>query len=293
MRAGVLGEDIGVAIFVGPAEVAAGLEPGGAADQWLEVQSARLRALVLEFARSWCLQRLALTEARIVLPLLEEFIAQSNFDRALFGYLGWLSCRTESRGAAQACAALELLPSPPQVGGVAQLGELLPVCAERMLRESTLPADELARGWLRYQVLREELAVGRLGELLAESGESLASVNLERSACYSVVRPLEFGAAMGDCSSATLDLLDQYGTAIGEAGWFRAELRRQRRGGETPDVQAWAERQIADRIKLALAVLEEASQIAPTPRLALTRLAIRSSPDRNSPDRNSSPFWPQ
>ena len=106
------------------------------------------------------------------------------------------------------------------------LGDLCLVWAEQMLRHSGVDPTTLARAWPRYDEMRTELAVGQFADLVNDVGglptlDQVLEVARRKSGNYTVRRPLEIGAAMGDCGDQLLSRLGGYGEAVGEAFQLR------------------------------------------------------------------------
>lgn len=109
------------------------------------------------------------------------------------------------------------------------LGDLCLVWASKMLRESGVAAEALARVWPRYDDMRIELAVGQFADLVNDaqsfpSLEAVLDVLRRKSGNYTVRRPLEIGAAMAGCAPEVIDVIGKYGAAIGEAFQLRDDL---------------------------------------------------------------------
>jgi geranylgeranyl diphosphate synthase type I len=109
------------------------------------------------------------------------------------------------------------------------LGDLCLVWAGKMLRESGISADALARMWPRYDGMCIELAVGQFADLVNGSNayptlDEVLDVLRRKSGNYTVRRPLEMGAEMAGCAPDVLDALGGYGAAIGEAFQLRDDL---------------------------------------------------------------------
>ncbi|MFD6159863.1 polyprenyl synthetase family protein [Nocardia sp. NPDC060256] len=109
------------------------------------------------------------------------------------------------------------------------LGDMCLVWAEQMLRDSGVAASALARVWSRYDAMRIELAVGQFADLTndvrtAPTMDSVLAIARAKSGNYTVLRPLELGAAMAGCPERTLMMLARYGTRIGEAFQLRDDL---------------------------------------------------------------------
>lgn len=109
------------------------------------------------------------------------------------------------------------------------LSDLCLIWSERMLREAGLPGDALARVWPVFDLLRAELAVGQFQDLLNEdvagvAQETVLAVARRKSGNYTVLRPLQFGAALADCRPDVVRALSRYGVAVGEAFQLRDDL---------------------------------------------------------------------
>lgn len=109
------------------------------------------------------------------------------------------------------------------------LGDLCLIWAEQMLRGTGLKRHHLDRAWPRYNTMRTELAVGQFGDLAIDlrnlpTMESVLAVARKKSGNYTVRRPLEIGAAMAGCSAHTVEMLGEYGSAIGEAFQLRDDI---------------------------------------------------------------------
>ena len=109
------------------------------------------------------------------------------------------------------------------------LADLCLIWSERMLREADLPDAAVTRAWPVFDLLRAELAVGQYRDLLNEdlrgvSQETVMAIARSKSGNYTVLRPLEFGAALAGCSPEIVGALRGYGEAIGEAFQLRDDL---------------------------------------------------------------------
>jgi geranylgeranyl diphosphate synthase type I len=109
------------------------------------------------------------------------------------------------------------------------LGDLCLVWAAKMLRESGVGAEALARVWPRYNDMRIELAIGQFADLVNDSRafptlDEVLDTLRRKSGNYTVRRPLEIGGAMAGCASEVIDALGGYGSAIGEAFQLRDDL---------------------------------------------------------------------
>ncbi|GAA1587143.1 polyprenyl synthetase family protein [Kribbella sancticallisti] len=216
-----------------------------------------------------CADYFTAAETQVLRPVLESFVARGKYLRSSFAYLGWLCGRPESGAAARAIASLELLHAfaliqddvmddsatrrgeptthvqltdwvrgrqqpvgePDRFGRSAALllSDLCLLWAERMLRESGLPTDAMARVWPVYDQMRSELAVGQYSDLLNEhaattSFDTVMDIARRKSGNYSVLRPLQLGAASAGCGPLVMQMLQVYGIAVGEAFQLRDDL---------------------------------------------------------------------
>ncbi len=108
------------------------------------------------------------------------------------------------------------------------LSDLCLVWAEQMMRDSGVADAALARAWRRYDAMRIELAVGQFADVANDvSGlptlDEVLDVARRKSGNYTVRRPLEIGAAMGGREDL-IDVLGQYGNAVGEAFQLRDDI---------------------------------------------------------------------
>ncbi|MGY6653753.1 polyprenyl synthetase family protein [Amycolatopsis sp. TRM77291] len=236
---------------------------------WLDTLGRRCLAEAYGFVEARAAEHFAgHGEGELAETAIPEFVAGGKFLRPMFAYVGWRCGGPESDAALRAAASLELLHcfalaqddvmdgSPLRRGrpalhvrfarwhteqgwsgsadrfgeSAATLsGDLFLVWSERMLRESGLDAAALARGWPRYDLMRAELAVGQLADLVNDARtlpdwETLLDVLRRKSGNYTVRRPLEFGAALAGCGPDVLAALAEYGGLVGEAFQFRDDL---------------------------------------------------------------------
>lgn len=227
-----------------------------------------VRALLADFVATECLPQLDGTGVDVASRVLSDFLDGGKYVRSTFMYLGWLCGAEEDRSALRASASLELLhafallqddvmdesalrrgrpaahvalsawhrgrgltDSSDRFGESAAtvLGDLCLVWGEKMLRQSGVGDEALARVWSRYDDMRVELAVGQLADLVNDSHafptfDEVLDVARRKSGNYTVRRPLEIGAAMAGCRPDVVDALGQYGSAIGEAFQLRDDL---------------------------------------------------------------------
>lgn len=244
-----------------------GSSPGGAVRGPVDVRAA-VRTLLTDFVTTECLPQLDGTGIGVASKVLSDFLDGGKYVRSTFMYLGWLCGADEDESALRASASLELLhafallqddvmdesalrrgrpaahvalsawhrgrgltDSSDRFGESAAtvLGDLCLVWAEKMLRQSGVDADALARVWPRYDDMRVELAVGQLADLVNDSHafptfDEVLDVARRKSGNYTVRRPLEIGAAMAGCRPEVVDAVGQYGSAIGEAFQLRDDL---------------------------------------------------------------------
>ncbi|MGC3954014.1 MAG: polyprenyl synthetase family protein [Propionicimonas sp.] len=122
-------------------------------------------------------------------------------------------------------------------GGAILLGDLLLVWSQQMFRRSGLPAAAIARAMPVMESVLTEVTTGQFLDILAQArpaldartapDEVLAQVRqvLEyKTARYTVIRPLQIGAALAGGSSDLLDALGRYGSAVGRAFQLRDDV---------------------------------------------------------------------
>jgi len=119
-------------------------------------------------------------------------------------------------------------------------GDLCLVWADELLARAAVPGDTILRARAVYDRMREETIVGQYLDVLGEASTEWSlgramRVNLLKTAAYSVVRPLHFGAALAgaECWSERpealtgdplTDAYTRYGVAVGEAFQLRDDL---------------------------------------------------------------------
>nr|WP_235892614.1 polyprenyl synthetase family protein [Mycolicibacterium hodleri] len=221
-----------------------------------------------EFVTKQCLDELANANVDVAGDVLAGFVDGGKYVRSTFMYLGWLCGAPEDEAALRASASLELLhafalmqddvmdesalrrgrPSAHvalggwhrrrRLTGSAErfgessavlLADLCLVWAAKMLRESGIGADALARVWPRYDDMRVELAIGQIADLVNDAHsfptfDEVLDVLRRKSGNYTVRRPLEIGGAMAGCSPEVINALGGYGVALGEAFQLRDDL---------------------------------------------------------------------
>jgi geranylgeranyl diphosphate synthase, type I len=235
---------------------------------WRAQVCAGIRGHIREFVASSCVTELSGTDVDIVGEVLSEFVDGGKYVRSTFMYLGWLCGAPEDDAALRASASLELLHAfalmqddvmdaselrrgRPSVhisfgrwhraqgftgsadrfgeSAAVLLGDLCLVWAAKMLRESGVRPEALARVWPRYDEMRIELAIGQFADLVNDSRalptlDQVLDVLRRKSGNYTVRRPLEIGSAMAGCEPGVLEALGGYGAAIGEAFQLRDDL---------------------------------------------------------------------
>lgn len=237
-------------------------------DSWRADVRHTVLAQVTEFIAARCTDTLADCGVDAAGDILLEFVDGGKCLRSTFMYLGWLCGAEPHAGALYATGSLELIhafallqddvmddsvsrrgrPSAHVqladwhaqrgLAGSSQrfgesaavlLGDLCLIWAERVLRDSGLSAEQLERGWPRYDAMRTELAAGQFADLALDirtspTLESVLRVARMKSGNYTVRRPLEIGAAMAGCDEQTLTRLGEYGLAVGEAFQLRDDI---------------------------------------------------------------------
>ena len=240
----------------------------GVAVHWRDELRMAVRAHLSEFVAGQCRVDLGAARVDVAGEILSGFIDGGKCVRSTFMYLGWLCGGGHDESALRASASLELLhafalmqddvmdestmrrgrPAAHVLFGdwhrdraltgasdrfgesaAVLLGDLCLVWAGKMLRESGIGPDALARVWPRYDDMRIELAIGQFADLVNDSHafptlEEVLDVLRRKSGNYTVRRPLEIGGAMAGCPPAVIGALGDYGAAIGEAFQLRDDL---------------------------------------------------------------------
>ncbi|UVS78484.1 (2E,6E)-farnesyl diphosphate synthase [Actinokineospora sp. UTMC 2448] len=242
-------------------------DPGSA--RWRARTRVAVADHLAAFVRDRCAEELGASEDTAVLgEVLTDVASGGKLLRSAFLMAGWACGAAESPAALRAAASVELLHcfallqddvmdesatrrgresahvrfarwhraagltgSARRFGESAAVlaGDLCLVWADRLLRESGLAAEALARARPRYDALRAELAIGQFRDLVndARREPSLAdvlAVARAKSGDYTVRRPLELGAELAGCPAATVAALGRYGSAVGEAFQLRDDL---------------------------------------------------------------------
>lgn len=122
-------------------------------------------------------------------------------------------------------------------GGAILLGDLLLVWSQEMFRRCGLPSSAIERAMPIMEAVLTEVTTGQFLDILAQArpaldartspSEVLSQVRqvLEyKTARYTVIRPLQIGAALAGGSSEVLEALGHYGSAVGRAFQLRDDV---------------------------------------------------------------------
>ncbi|WP_083409534.1 polyprenyl synthetase family protein [Mycolicibacterium rutilum] len=236
--------------------------------EWRAALRDSVLTALADFVRTRCADDLAGAGVDAAADVLTSFVDGGKCVRSTFMYLGWLCGAADDVCALRAAASFELLHtfallqddvmdgatlrrgrpaahvrfadwhreralsgSADRFGEAAAvlLGDLCLVWAERMMRESGVPAAALGRAWPQYDAMRTELAVGQFADLVNDAAgfpelDQVLDVLRRKSGNYTVRRPLEIGAAMAGCTPPVLEQLGGYGEAVGEAFQLRDDV---------------------------------------------------------------------
>jgi geranylgeranyl diphosphate synthase type I len=245
-----------------------GQSVAGVPVRWRDDVCVAVRAHLSDFVVGQCRTDLGSARVDVANEILSGFVDGGKCVRSTFMYLGWLCGAGQDDSALRASASLELFHAfalmqddvmdesamrrgrpaahvrfsrwhrdRALTGASARfgesaavlLGDLCLVWAGKMLRESGISADALARVWPRYDDMRIELAIGQFADLVNDSHtfptlDEVLVVLRRKSGIYTVRRPLEIGAAMSGCPPEVVGALGAYGAAIGEAFQLRDDL---------------------------------------------------------------------
>ncbi|MCH9708091.1 MAG: polyprenyl synthetase family protein [Actinomycetia bacterium] len=235
---------------------------------WRDDVRVAVRSHLSEFVAGECRADLGAARVDVAGQVLSGFVDGGKCVRSTFMYLGWLCGAGHDDAALRASASLELFhafalmqddvmdesvlrrgrPAAHVVfsrwhrdramtgasdrfgeSAAVLLGDLCLVWAGKMLRESGIDADALARVLPRYDDMRIELAIGQFADLVNDSQafptlDEVLDVLRRKSGNYTVRRPLEIGGAMSGCPPEVIRALGDYGAAIGEAFQLRDDL---------------------------------------------------------------------
>ncbi|WP_200845876.1 polyprenyl synthetase family protein [Mycolicibacterium vanbaalenii] len=236
--------------------------------RWRDDIRGAVRSHLGEFVAGQCRDDLGAAKVDVAGEILSGFVDGGKYVRSTFMYLGWMCGAQEDDAALRASASLELFHAfalmqddvmdestlrrgrpaahvmfsrwhrdRALTGASARfgesaavlLGDLCLVWAGKMLRESGIGADALARVWPRYDDMRIELAIGQFADLVNDAHafptlDEVLDVLRRKSGNYTVRRPLEIGSAMSGCPPEVVDALGGYGAAIGEAFQLRDDM---------------------------------------------------------------------
>ena len=116
--------------------------------------------------------------------------------------------------------------------GAILLGDLLLVWSMEAFSASGLPSGTLARAMPLLDAMRTEVICGQFLDVLAQA-EPVAGVDLMdlvprvvefKTSRYTVIRPLQVGAALAGADPAALAALEAYGSPLGRAFQFRDDV---------------------------------------------------------------------
>jgi geranylgeranyl diphosphate synthase type I len=113
--------------------------------------------------------------------------------------------------------------------GAILLGDLLLSWSDELLCSSGLRPKQLARARVYFDRLRTEVVAGQYLDVLAQTGRNSTAADAMRvirykSAKYTIERPLQFGAAIGNADQRLLTALSTYGIPLGEAFQLRDDV---------------------------------------------------------------------
>jgi geranylgeranyl diphosphate synthase, type I len=109
------------------------------------------------------------------------------------------------------------------------LGDLLLSWSDELLGSSGIAPKALARGRVYFDQLRTEVVAGQYLDVLAQTSDRSSAADAMRvirykSAKYTIERPLQFGAAIGNADARLLGALSSYGVPLGEAFQLRDDV---------------------------------------------------------------------
>ena len=116
--------------------------------------------------------------------------------------------------------------------GAILLGDLLLVWSMELFTASGLSSEALRRGLPLLDAVRTEVTCGQFLDVVAQA-EPIGSIDLMdlvprvvefKTSRYTVIRPLQIGAALAGGSDATLAALAAYGSPLGRAFQFRDDV---------------------------------------------------------------------
>ena len=115
------------------------------------------------------------------------------------------------------------------LGAAILIGDLALSWADELLGTCGLGTEEFKRAKKIYDVMRTELMAGQYLDLLEQvrgdtSADTARNVIRYKSAKYTIERPLHIGATIAGASQQHLELLSEYGLALGEAFQLRDDV---------------------------------------------------------------------
>ncbi|MBK8447623.1 MAG: polyprenyl synthetase family protein [Micropruina sp.] len=127
-----------------------------------------------------------------------------------------------------------LLGSPEAFGraGAILLGDLLLVWSMELFSGSGMPVEALARATPLLDAMRTEVTCGQFLDVFAQA-EPVGAVDLMtlvpqvvefKTSRYTVIRPLQVGAALAGADGSALQALRAYGSPLGRAFQFRDDV---------------------------------------------------------------------
>jgi geranylgeranyl diphosphate synthase type I len=123
------------------------------------------------------------------------------------------------------------LGDPARFGlaGAILLGDIALTCADDLLRDAGLSPEALRRAGAVWTAMRTEVLGGQYLDVRAqaagdETEESALRVALFKSAAYTVVRPLQLGAAIAGAGEPLMSAYHRFGVDIGVAFQLRDDL---------------------------------------------------------------------
>jgi len=109
------------------------------------------------------------------------------------------------------------------------LGDMLLSWSDELLDCSEMKPRALARGRVYFNRLRTEVVAGQYLDVLGQTTRRSTAADAMRvirykSAKYTIERPLQFGAALGNADQPLLEALSSYGVPLGEAFQLRDDI---------------------------------------------------------------------
>jgi geranylgeranyl diphosphate synthase, type I len=174
------------------------------------------------------------TEAAELVRAVRELLGGGKRLRPAFGYWGWRGAgMPDDERVVTAVAALELFQACALIhdgtGAAILLGDLCLAWTDEMFFGSGLEPARLDRARPLFDEMRTELMGGQYLDLLEQARGGGSVVRARRviqfkSARYSVLRPLQLGAALAGAERPLLAGYEAYGLALGEAFQLRDDV---------------------------------------------------------------------